>query len=94
MRIAHWNTQLAATILSVGIFILVFKNQIPTASAMMIINTDIPNCIFTPVENIVLSLSMLPLPNSNVIKRLIDDERDPLSTENMVTIPPTTLLIP
>ena len=50
-----------------------------------------PNCILMLVENIRLKRSKFPLPNSNVMNRLIAAEREPEITVNMATTPPTTL---
>ena len=94
VKIEHWKTQLAATIRSAGIFILQFRNQTPTASATTMISKDIPNCMFTPVEKTVFSLSMSPRPSSNVMNRLMEEDIDPDKTENIATTPPTTFCIP
>ena len=50
-----------------------------------------PNWIVTDEEKIFFNLSVLPVPNSNVRKRLIAALSEPLSIENIVTTPPTTL---
>jgi hypothetical protein len=52
------------------------------------------NCMVTDEENTRFNLSVSPVPNSNVIKRLIAADKDPLRIENIPTTPPTTPYIP
>ena len=60
-------------------------------SIKIIIMRESNNCIVTDTENIVVNLFESPLPNSHVIKRLIEHYNAPDITANIATTPPTTL---
>ena len=49
------------------------------------------NWMVTADENIFSSFSLLPVPNSYVINRLMAADKDQESMENIATKPPTTL---
>ena len=93
-RIEAWNTTPAAPILSAGIVILLFKNQIPTVSEAMTMTKANAICISNDVPNTVFSLSLLPVPSSNVRNRLTDDVSAEEISENIDTNPPTAPYIP
>ena len=92
----HCHTQLAATILSAGIFSCELTNHNPIVSP--IINMIIPNvtCILKLIENNFLrcSVSLAFRPNSNVIYLLMEADNDPVTMVNIETAPPTTLKTP
>jgi hypothetical protein len=48
----------------------------------------------TEEENTLFNFSLLPVPNSNVMKRDMAADNDPDNIENIATTPPTTLYIP
>ena len=85
------NTQLAAIILSGGMFIFAFKNQPPIKTPNSKTITEMPICILTLVEKIVFNFFISPRPNSNVMKRLMALDKEPETKENIATTPPTTL---
>ena len=85
------NTILAAPIRSAGILSLLFKNQIPTTSAITIIAAAINKWILTAVTKVFLNCSLSPTPKAKVRNRLVATDIAPVKTENMVTKPPTTL---
>ena len=47
----------------------------------------------TEEENTLFNFSLLPVPNSNVMKRDIAADNDPDNIENIAPTPPTTLYI-
>ena len=90
----RWNTQLAATMRSEGMVMCVFRNQSPRLSANINTTREIATKIQTAVENMRLSISLSPRPNSKVKKRLTADDKDPKTIVNNPISPPTTLYIP
>ena len=89
IRIEHCNTQFAAPIRPSGMFILVFRNQIPATSAIKRMTRARPSWMAMAVENTAPRRSSEDFPNSKVRNRLMAPAMAPVRMENMATTPPT-----
>ena len=87
----NMKTQFVAFNLLAGIVIFVLRNHIPIENAKIRITKPMISCIIIAVEKILFVVVLFPLPNSNVINRLIAVESELDIMENIVTKPPTAL---
>jgi hypothetical protein len=94
VNIEHCSTQLAASILSAGMFMCVFKYHTPTISITTKTKTAIPACANNETLKIRLTPASLFLPISKDKYRCTAFDMELLRNPNIATTPPTTLYIP